>query len=138
MRRLTHFIREPWFINLLQVIGYILGIACGLLSALGGLPNIVTFQLGSFLAVTVGSVLTIAGLLASYSLIKGYWGLEQAALWAFGVGYVALLIPTVVYAVSPARNSATLWLIVALEIQAIIATMIRYRRIDWAYLDPAK
>jgi hypothetical protein len=138
MRRLTYFIREPWFINLLQVIGYILGVGCGLLAALGGVPNIVTFQLGTFLAVVVGSVLVLAGILGSYSLVRGYWGLEQVALWAFGIGYVALLIPTVAYAVSPSRSNSTLWLIVALEIQAIIATMIRYRRVDWAYLDPAK
>jgi hypothetical protein len=138
MRRLTYFIREPWFINLLQVIGYGLGIACGLLAALGGIPNIVTFQLGPFLAVTVGTVLTLAGILGSYSLVRGYWGLEQVALWGFGIGYVALLIPTFAYAVNPGRSTSTIWLIVALEIQAILATMIRYRRVDWAYLDPAK
>jgi len=137
MRRLTHFIREPWFINLLQVIGYGLGVGCGLLAALGGLSNLITFQLGTFLAITVGLLLVLAGALGSFSLVKGYWGLEQVALWGFGLGYAALLIPTFAYAVIPGRSS-TLWLIVAPEVQAILATMIRYRHVDWAYLDPAK
>ena len=138
MTRIARFIREPWFINLLQIVGYALAAVCGLLAALGGIPNIVTFQLGNFLAIVVGSMLTSAGAVGAYSVIKGYWGLEQAALWIIGIGYVGLLIPTVAYALAPGRTNSTLWLIVALEVQAITATIIRYRRIDWAYLDPAK
>jgi len=138
MKRISRLIREPWFINFLQIVGYVLAVACGLLAALGGIPNIITFQLGTFLSVVVGSVLAAAGAAGAFSVIKGYWGLEQVALWAQGLGYLALLIPTFAYALAPGRTNSTLWLIVALEVQAITATAIRYRRIDWAYLDPTK
>lgn len=137
MSKLSAYFREPWFINFLQVVGYTLAVICGLLAALGGLPNIVTGQIGPALSVIVGSMLVVGGVLGSYSVWRGYWGLEQFALWVTGLGYGALLIPTFAYAVMPHRSS-TLWLIVALEVQAIIAVMIRYRRIDWAYLDPTK
>jgi len=137
MSRIAGYLREPWFINFLQIVGYVLAVGCGLLAALGGLPNIITGQIGPVLSVVVGGVMVASGSVGAWSVYKGWWGLEQVVLWTTGLGYLGLLIPTFAYAIMPGRSS-TLWLIVALEVQAILAVMIRYRRIDWAYLDPAK
>jgi len=138
MSRLSHYFKAPWFINFLQVVGYTLAVGCGLLAALGGLPNIVTGQIGPVLSVIVGCLLMIGGLTGAWSVWRGLWGLEQVAIWITALGYIALLIPTFAFAVIPGRTTSTIWLIVALEVQAILSSAIRYRRIDWAYLDPAK
>ena len=137
IRKITSYFHEPAFINLLQTIGYLVAVGCGFLAAMGGIPNIITFQLGNFLAVTVGTMLVVGGVTGALAVYMGIWALERIVIWLLSLGYVALLIPTFAYAVTPGRAS-TLWLIVGLELQAIIAMMSRYRRIDWAYLDPAK
>ena len=112
---------------------------CGLLAGLGGLPNIITFQIGSVLSVIVGSMLVVGGIIGGYSVYRGLWGLERVAIWITGVGYAALLVPTLAFALIPGKAvTSTIWLIVALEVAAIVDAMKRYRRIDWAYLDPSK
>ena len=138
MSLIARFVREPAFINALQIAGYAIAATAGLLSSLGGLPNIVTGQIGPILAVSVGAALVAGGFTGSWAVISGAWWLERVALWITGVGYTALLIPTLFFAFQPGRTTSTIWLIVALEVAAIIDTMKRYRRIDWAYLNPAK
>jgi hypothetical protein len=133
------YFKEPAFINFLQIVGYGLAVVCGLLAATNGLPNIITFQLGSVLSVVVGSMLVGGGIIGAWAVYQGLWALERIAIWITGLGYGALLIPTLGYALTPGKSTtSTIWLIVALEIAAIIDSMKRYRRIDWAYLDPAK
>jgi Uncharacterized protein conserved in bacteria len=139
MSRLSRYFHEPWFINMLHIVGYTLAVGCGLLAAMGGIPNIITGQIGPVLSVVVGVLLVWGGLTGAWSVWRGLWGLEQIAIWIIGIGYVALLVPTLAFAVLPGKSvTSTIWLIVALEVQAILASAIRYRRIDWAYLDPAK
>lgn len=138
MSLISRVVREPAFINALQIAGYTIAATAGLLSSLGGLPNIVTGQIGPMLAVTVGTVLVVGGFTGSWAVISGAWWLERVALWVTGVGYTALLVPTLWFAFTPGRTTSTIWLIVALEVAAIIDNMKRYRRIDWAYLNPAK
>lgn len=135
---LFRWFKEPWFINFLQFLGYVLAVGCGLLAATGGLPNIITFQIGHVLAAIVGCLLVIGGVVGAYAVWRGIWILEQIVLWITGIGYMALLVPTFIYAVTGKASTPTIWLIVALEIACIIDNMKRYRRIDWAYLDPAK
>ena len=138
MKFLGYF-KEPAFINLLQVVGYAIAVLCGLLAALGGLPNIITHQLGAVLSIIVGALLALGGTIGAFSVYRGIWGLERIAIWITCIGYVALLVPTLAFAVIPGKAvTSTIWLIVALEVAAIIDSMKRYRRIDWAYLDPSK
>jgi len=132
------YFKEPAFINFLQVVGYSMAVICGLLSMLGGVPNIITLQLGAVLSVIVGSMLVSGGLIGSFAVCRGLWWIERVALWITGLGYVALLIPTLAYAANGRTTTSTIWLIVALEITCIIDAFKRYRRIDWAYLDPSK
>jgi hypothetical protein len=135
---LSRWVREPAFINALQILGYAIAATAGLLAAMGGLPTIVTGQIGPTLAVIVGIILVIGGLTGAWSVITGMWWLERAALWITGVGYVTLLVPTLFFAFTRTTTTSTIWLIVALEVAAIIDNAKRYRRIDWAYLNPAR
>ena len=138
MSLLSRVVREPAFINALQIAGYAIAATAGLLASLGGLPNIVTGQIGAVLSVSVGAALVLGGFIGAWAVISGTWWLERVALWITGVGYVALLVPTLFYAATGRASTSTIWLIVALEVAAIIDNMKRYRRIDWAYLNPAK
>jgi len=139
MSRLSRYFHEPWFQNFLQTLGYALAVICGLLAALGGIPNIITGQIGPVMSVLVGCLLILGGMIGAYSVYRGIWGVERIALWITGIGYAALLVPTLAFAIIPGKSvTSTIWLIVALEVAAIIDNMKRYRRIDWAYLDPAK
>lgn len=136
--KLFQWFKEPWFINFLQFLGYVLAVFCGLLAASGGIPNIITFQIGPVLSVVVGTLLIVGGVVGAYSVWRGIWILEQITLWITGIGYAALLVPTFIFAVTGKANNGSIWLVVALEIGCIIDNMKRYRRIDWAYLDPSK
>ena len=138
MTFIRRFVREPAFINALQISSYMFAIACGLLAATGGMPTIVTGQIGPVLSVTVGTVLIISGAAGASSVLAGIWWVERNALVLGIIGYCALLVPTLYFAFSGRAANSTIWLIVLLELQAIIASAIRYRRIDWAYLNPAK
>ena len=138
MSLLSRVVREPAFINALQITGYAIAALCGILSATGGIPNIVTGQIGPTLAVIVGGILVVGGFTGAWAVISGIWWLERVVLWVTGIGYAALLVPTLFFAFQPGRSTSTIWLIVALEVVAILDNMKRYRRIDWAYLNPAK
>jgi hypothetical protein len=138
MSAISRFVREPAFINSLQIVGYAIAATAGMLASLGGLPNIINGQIGPVLSVIVGAILVLGGFVGAWAVISGQWGLERIALWITGLGYMALFVPTLFFAFTPGRTTSTIWLIVALEAAAIIDNMKRYRRIDWAYLDPAK
>lgn len=138
MSFISRWVREPAFINALQITIYFILIACGLLASTGGIPTIVTGQIGPVMSVTVGTVMIVSGCVGACSVIGGIWWVERVGLIIGIVGYAALLVPTLYYAFSGRASNSTIWLIVLLELQAILASIIRYRRIDWAYLNPAK
>jgi hypothetical protein len=138
MTKIFGYFKEPAFINALQALGYLLAVVCGLLAALGGIPTIITFQLGAVLSVIVGSMLVFGGSLGFFAVFKGLWWVERVVLWIIGLGYVALILPTLEYAIQGKASNSTIWLIAALEFASLIDCVKRYRRIDWAYLDPAK
>jgi hypothetical protein len=128
--------QEPAFINFLQAVCYVLAGLAGFMAVIGAIPVLVNAQIGPIMAVIVGSFLVFGGIIGALSVKAGHWWAERIAIWIVAVGWVMLLVPTLFFAFK--GSSSTVWLIVALEITAIIGNMTRYRRIDWAYLDPAK
>jgi hypothetical protein len=130
------WIREPRAINAAQILAYIAAGAAGLLAALGGIPTLLTGTIGPVMSVAVGVVLCVGGAIGSVAVISGHWWLERVALMIVGLGWV-LLLPAALYYASLGRSSAV-WLIVALVVTALSDIFKRYRRIDWAYLDPTR
>lgn len=126
--------REPAVINGAQIIGNLAAAFTGALAAIGGFPVLVTGTIGPVLAVGVGCVLFIGGILGAATVLTGTWWLERVALLIMGLGW-ALLLPACLFAVM--RNSAV-WLVVALILTALGDVVKRYKRIEWAYLDPAR
>ena len=128
--------REPRAINGAQVVTNFAAAGAGLLAALGGIPTVVTGQIGPVLAVAVGSVLIVGGLVGAVSVLFGNWWLERVALLITGLGW-ALLLPACLSFALTGRSSAV-WLIVALIFAALGDVFKRYLRIQWAYLDPRR
>jgi hypothetical protein len=129
--------REPAIINAAQVFTNFAAAVSGLLAALGAAPTIITGQIGPVLAVGVGGILVLGGLLGAATVLMGMWWLERVALLIVGLGWVMLLPATLGFALA-GRGTGTIWIIVALIFAAIGDVFKRYRRIDWAYLDPTK
>lgn len=128
--------REPAVINAAQVIGNLLAALCGGMAMAGGFPTIVTGTIGPILAVGVGGVLLVGGLLGAITVLLGMWWLERVALLIVGLGWFLLLPAALTYA-NQSRNGQ-IWLVVALLVAALCDVFKRYRRIDWAYLDPTR
>jgi hypothetical protein len=128
---------EPFAINAAQVAGYSMAGGAGLLAAIGGAPTFLTGTIGPLLSVGVGSTLVIGGVIGTIAVLAGHWWLERIALLVTGLGWALLLPAAVFFALSP-RSSGGIWLVVALVIVALCDVFKRYRRISWAYLDPAR
>jgi hypothetical protein len=129
--------REPVIINVAQVVTNCAAAASGLLAALGASPTLITGQIGPVLAVGVGGILLAGGLLGAITVLLGMWWLERVSLLIVGLGWTLLLPATLTFAFQ-GRGTGTIWIIVALIFAALGDVFKRYRRIDWAYLDPAK
>lgn len=129
-------VSEPAVINVAQIIGNLAAAGSGLLAAVGGLPTLVTGTIGPVLAVAVGSVLLFGGVLGAVAVLLGAWWLERVALLIVGLGWV-MLLPAALTVASAGRGFAV-WLVVALIFTALTDVFKRYRRIDWAYLDPTR
>lgn len=123
-------------INAAQVVGNLSAAGAGALAAVGGLPTLVTGAIGPMLSVGVGSLLVLGGILGTVTVILGNWWLERVALLIVGLGWT-LLLPACFAAVF-GRGSYAVWLVIALIFAALADIFKRYRRIDWAYLDPAR
>lgn len=130
--------REPKAINGAQVVTNLVAAIAGALAATGSLSTIVTGQIGPILAVIVGTILVIGGLLGAISVLFGNWWLERVALLITGLGWVLLLPAALSFAFSGKATSGAIWLIVALLFAALGDIFKRYLRIQWAYLDPRK
>jgi hypothetical protein len=129
-------LREPAIINGAQVAGNLAAATAGLLAAIGAFPTLITGQIGPVLSVGVGSVLVVGGLLGSVTVVLGMWWLERVALLVTGLGWLLLLPASLAFALS--GRGTGVWLVVALIFTALGDVFKRYRRIDWAYLDPAR
>jgi hypothetical protein len=129
-------LREPKAISAAQIIINFAAAGSGLLAALGGSPVLITGQIGPFLAFIVGAVLIVGGITGALAVLLGHWWLERVALLVMGLGWVMLLPASLTYALS--GRSTGVWLVVALIFAALGDVYKRYRRIEWAYLDPAR
>jgi len=137
--KVTHVLHEPAAINAAQFLGNAAAAASGLLAALGGMPTILNAQIGA-MAVGVGLTLLVGGSLGAIAVLTGTWWLERISLLIVAVGWVSLLPAVISRAMAgpAAGNSYAIWLVVALLAVALSDIFKRYRRIDWAYLDPTR
>jgi hypothetical protein len=135
--KLTNILHEPAAINAAQFLANVAAAGSGLLAMMGGMPNVLTAQIGPVLAVLVGSILLIGGTLGALAVLTGAWWLERISLLIVAVGWVSLLPAAISFANRP-QSTGTIWLIVALLFVALSDIFKRYRRIDWAYLDPTR
>jgi CDP-diglyceride synthetase len=135
--KVTHVLHEPAAINAVQFLANMAAAASGLLAMLGGMPNLVTAQIGPVMSVAVGAILLVGGTLGALAVATGAWWLERISLLIVAVGWVSLLPAAISFAGRP-QSTGTIWLVVALLVVAISDIFKRYRRIDWAYLDPTR
>jgi len=130
-------ISEPRGINVAQVILYAVGALAGVAAVLGAIsPLFTSSTVGPWVIILSGAFLTAGGITGTIGVVAGWWWLECVALVACGVGW-AMLVPPAVYYAANTHNSA-IWLIVALLTAVLCDVYKRYRRIDWAYLDPTR
>jgi hypothetical protein len=133
---LLQLVHEPAAINAAQVLAYVTAGAAGLLAALGGVPTLLTGTIGPIMSVFVGGVLVVGGAVGAFAVLAGHWWLERVALLILALGWVMVLPASLAFALS--GRSSAVWLVVALVIMTLSDIFKRFRRIDWAYLDPTK
>lgn len=131
---ITERLSEPRWITGLQVLSYIVAAAAGALVVAGAFPYLFRGVLSPLIAASVGVVLGVGALIGVGACWGGVWWLERVALLLVGLGWL-LLVPSVV--------SVGMWWLLKLFILLLLAGLLldvckRYRRIDWAYLDPTK
>lgn len=125
---------EPRWITALQILTYVAAGAAGTLVVVAAFPYLFRGVLSPWLAFAVGAVLAVGGVVGAVSCLRGTWWLERVALLLVGLGWV-LLVPSVAAAsLHPLVRTFIFLLIVV----AVVDCAKRYRRIDWAYLDPTK
>jgi len=135
--RAVRMISEPRAINIAQIILYAIAATAGLAAAVGALnPLFTSTTVGSWIIVTVGVILSIGGFSGGYAVIAGLWWVERISLIILGVSWI-MLLPAALFFAFSTHNSA-IWLVIALLCTAVLSLFIRYRRIDWAYLDPTR
>jgi Na+/phosphate symporter len=136
--RFKSMFREPSVINAAQVGTNLAAASAGLLAAAGGSPTLITGQIGPVLSVVVGLTLVLGGVLGTVTVLMGNWWLERVALLVMALGW-AMILPACLGVVFSGRpNTSGVWLVVALIFAALGDVFKRYKRIEWAYLDPAK
>jgi hypothetical protein len=130
-------ISEPRGINVAQIILYAVGAAAGLAAVIGSLsPLFTSTTVGPWVIIVSGSFLTAGGILGTIGVVAGMWWLECVALVSCGVGW-GVLVPAATYYAVTTHNSA-IWIVIALLVAVLCDVYKRYRRIDWAYLDPTR
>ena len=130
-------ISEPRGINTAQVLLYLIAALAGTAATLGALtPTFTSTTVGPWIIVASGAFLAAGGTIGATAVIAGWWWLECIALIITGVGW-AMLLPPALYFAFTTHNSA-IWLVIALLGGVLCDAYKRYRRIDWAYLDPTR
>jgi hypothetical protein len=133
---ITRWLREPSAINAAQILQYTVAVFAGTMAAFGvSSPVFMTNTIGPKLILAVGIVLAVGGLTGATAVITGMWWLERIALFIVGTGWI-MLLPAAVFFAATGSNSA-IWLVMVLVVWALCDVFKRYRRIDWAYLDPS-
>lgn len=135
--KFLYWIKQPWVITAAQILQYTVGAIGGIIAVSGTAnPQFIQTTIGPLLVSVVGSMLTIGCSLGAISAIKGWWHWERIALIIVGVGFFALLPAAIYYALT--RHNPSIWIVLVLVVWAVCDCIKRYRRIDWAYLDPSK
>ncbi|WPM94270.1 membrane protein [Arthrobacter phage Marchesin] len=125
---------EPRYITALQIVTYAAAVAAGALVVFAAFPFLFIGVLSPVVAVSVGLVLGIGGVIGVVACWRGVWWLERVALLMVALGWV-LLVPSVL---SAGLHPLVRTFILLLVVVAVVDCCKRYRRIDWAYLDPTK
>lgn len=132
-RLITARLSEPAAITALQICSHLLAAFAGGMAIVGafpyllrGLPPVMTFG--------VGLILAAGGLGGAWACLRGVWWVERIALMLVGLGWL-LIVPSVVWLRLPGLVKLFILLLLAV---AVFDVCKRYRRIDWAYLDPTK
>jgi hypothetical protein len=131
------WLKQPWVITAAQITQYVVGTLGGITAVIGAAnPLFLQSTIGPVLISIVGGMLSVGCGLGAVSAIKGWWSWERIALIIVGLAFLALMPAALYFAF--ARNNPAIWVVVILVVWAICDCIKRYRRIDWAYLDPAK
>jgi hypothetical protein len=131
------WLREPRAINAAQIVQYTIAVFAGAMAVMGvASPLFLTRTVNGPVIASVGCILVVGGALGVFAVAKGLWWVERIALWIVGIGLLMLLVPAVYFAVN--GHSPAIWIVLYLVVWALCDVFKRYRRIDWAYLDPAK
>jgi hypothetical protein len=137
VQKAVKLISEPRGINVAQVILYTIAAAAGAAAVIGSLsPAFTSSTVGPWVIILSGCFLTAGGITGTIAVIAGMWWLECAALVGCGIGWLVLVPAAVTYALT--TNNSGIWLVVALLGAVLCDAYKRYRRIDWAYLDPTR
>lgn len=124
---------EPAVITALQIGSHLATAAAGGLVMFGAFPYLFR-GISPLVAFSVGLVLMVGGLLGVAACWRGVWWLERVALVLVGLGWL-LLVPSVLAVHLHVMFKAFIFIMLAV---ALFDVGKRYRRIDWAYLDPTK
>lgn len=130
-------LHEPVVITGAQIVTNLISAFAGFLAIAGGLPYLLNGTVGPIFAVLIGSTLMIGGLIGTIAVLNGHWWMERIGLLVLGLGWVLILPAATAFALNPIGTPIR-WLIVALILTAVGDVFKRYRRIDWAYLDPTR
>jgi len=137
VQRAVKLISEPRGINVAQIILYGVAAVAGVAAFLGAIsPLFTTSTVGPWVIATSGGFLAVGGAIGVPAVVRGLWWLECIALIVTGVGWL-ILVPAAAYFAVTSHNSA-IWLIIGLLVAVLCDAYKRYRRIDWAYLDPTR
>lgn len=131
---IVRHLEEPSWITGFQLVSHALACAAGILVVAGAFPFLFWGVLSPWGSALVGLVLAVGGALGVGACIGGTWWLERVALLLVALGWV-LLVPSVLAVDMWPLVKAFILLLLAV---AVIDVCKRYRRIDWAYLDPTK
>ena len=137
VQRAVKLISEPRAINIAQFILYSIAAVAGFAAVIGSLnPAFTSSTIGQHVIIGAGAFLLAGGLTGAVAIGVGMWWLECVALIILGTSWL-MLIPFALYFAFTTHNSG-IWLVIALLSTAVLSLFIRYRRIDWAYLDPTR
>jgi hypothetical protein len=134
-----YLLKEPAVLTAAQIFTNVIAMVAGILTLTGSIPYIASTAntAGPIFGVVLGSILTLGGALGTVTVLTGTWWLERVALLITGLGWVLLMPVTIAFALAPG-GSAARWLIFLMLLTSVLDIFKRYRRIDWAYLDPTK
>lgn len=139
--RVSHFwlrfFRAPALVSFAQVLTDIIVLIAGVLTFTGSIIYLNRGDFGPVFGVVLGTLLILGGVVGIVTVMTGVWWLERVALLVTGLGWVMFLPATIAFALQPG-GSAVRWLIFLMFVTAILDIVKRYRRIDWAYLDPQR